>query len=1174
MIRVCAAWLVVVLAFSAADPLPGAPPRFDDIEHLTIADGLSHSSVWAVHQDRRGFLWFATANGIDRYDGYEIRTFRHDPDDPGSPTVNEAKALYEDHDGTIWFSTRSRGLNRFVPSTERFERYEHDPEDPTTVSAQRIGAVHRDRSGVLWVGTEAGLDRFDDVTGTFSRVLHDPDDPTSRTDAPVWAIEEASDGALWMGMIGGGLDRYHPSDGTFEHFRHDPRDAESLIHDTVFDLLEDRDGHLWVGTADGLARYDRDREIFVHYRHDPDDPRTLHDDQIRELVETRDGELWIGTADGLHRVERDADDQVTFTRYLHDPDDPFSLSSSWINTLHEDRTGVLWIATASGVSKFDPVGEQFTRRRLSRRDGRGIGGSKVLAFAEDRDGLLWVGSDGGGLTALDRATDVATRHPTSSDVVTSILEDQAGELWVGTQGGGLDRFDRRRRLVSNYRHDPEQPSSLVDDSVTALLETRAGQLWVGTDFGLQRVDRDRRAFVRYLADPEQPRAQSIDEIHALFEDRAGDLWVATVGGLVRLPLGDDPESTAFEVFVHDSKDPTSLSNNEVTSIVEGNAGQLWVGTYGGGINRLPLDPLQRADGMFRSYRRQDGLASDGVVGLVVEDDGVLWISTNRGLSRFDPTTETFRHLCADDGLHSDVFHIGAALRSARGELFFGGDGGMTSFDPDRLVSDPHPPRVLLTDFRLLNQSVRLRDRDPTSPLTRSITETTELVLNHRHRTLGFTFAALHYASPDENRYRYQLEGFDDGWIDTDASRRTAQYTNLDADDYVFRVRAANPDGVWADEEVAVRITVRPAPWRTWWAYSLAASLVALAVAGYVRSQRETLRRERAVNTRLREVDRLKDEFLANTSHELRTPLHGITGLAESLLDGVHGELSDPVKANLGMVLASGHRLNRLVNDIVDFSKLRHESLVLDPHSLDLWSLVDVVLTLSRPLVGGKEVELVNAVPSDLPPVFADDDRLQQIVHNLVGNAIKFTEVGTVTVSAEHRPAQDGDDGGSRVVVRVADTGIGIAESEQTRIFAAFEQADASVARSYGGAGLGLAVTRRLVELHGGHIDVESRLGDGAIFYFDLPVAPAVADGTDIESSASRTPALPAFPGSAHGSDPGVVVEPDETASGPVSTPARVLVVDDEPINLQVLRNHLSRARFEVTTAASGAEALA
>ncbi|MCP4661150.1 MAG: response regulator [bacterium] len=1148
-------------------PLPGDELRLDHVEHLSVEDGLAHSSVWDIQQDRLGFLWLATEAHLQRYDGYELTDTKHDPDDPHSLSASEVMEIFEDHQGVLWFSTRAAGLNRFDRARERFVRYRHDPADATSLADDVVTAICEDRSGTLWVGTLEGLDQFHRQDGTFTHVRHDPEDPHSLGHNEVYAVLEDREGALWVGTAEG-LDRRQPGDGTFAHYRHDPDDPRSLSHNVVLELYEDTFGSLWVGTEAGLNRFDRTRGTFVRYR------ELL---EITAIHEDRTGALWIAThGHGLSRLAgpaagppRDREGRSSicpppgepsicpppgepFIHYRHDPGDPHGLSSDHLLAIHEDRSGILWIASRKGIDKIDPRRERFAVFRRTDPEA-GVGGDQVWAVTEDHAGVLWIGTLDGGLTGLDRGS--ADRAPTTAvhygsqpdgplpeNSVTALLDDRNGELWIGTSTNGLVRLDRsRRRFVSE----------LAGKMVRCLLEDNAGDLWIGTFDGLHQRRAASGDFVHYPHDSTEPTSLGGDLVHDLYEDRSGNLWILTSDGLDRL----DRETGPFVHYRHDPQSP-SLSSNLVLSLYEDAEGILWVGTTDSGLNRW-----DRSRDEFRVYRERDGLPSDKVTGILGDPRGFLWIATPRGLVRFDPGSETFRTYDIDDGLHGNVFFIDVAFRSARGELFFGGDGGLTAFFPERIEEDSVAPPVVLTKLRLGDEPAPLRWRAADSPLEQAITETRELVLGHRERTFSFEFAALHFASPRKNRYAYQLEGYDEDWIETDAGRRLARYTNLDPGRYVFRVKAGNQDGVWNEEGTSIRITVRPPPWKTWWACTLYGLGLAAVVLGYLRLQHNKLRREheaaereREISARLREVDKLKDEFLANTSHELRTPLYGITGLAESLIDGASGELPEQAKGNLAMIVSSGQRLTRLINDILDHSRLTHQSLELERRPVDLRSLTDVVLTLLRPLAGGKELELVNSIPAELPPADADENRLEQILYNLLGNAVKFTASGKVGISAR---SEDG-----RLLVTVEDTGIGIPHSKLQQIFGAFQQADSSIIRAFGGTGLGLTVTRKLVELHGGTIRVESTLGEGTSFHFTLPISEQEVQVAP--SLAPETEPLPAAP-------PSERIQ-DAESEPPPGTP-RILIVDDEPVNLQVVRNHLARESYPLTLASSGEEAL-
>jgi len=560
----------------------------------------------------------------------------------------------------------------------------------------------------------------------------------------------------------------------------------------------------------------------------------------------------------------------------------------------------------------------------------------------------------------------------------------------------------------------------------------------------------------------------------------------------------------------------------------------------------------------------------------IEEDnkGKLWLATNNGLSRFNPKTKSFKNFDAGDGLQSNEFSVGASFKSKQGELFFGGINGFNRFFPDKITDDSQKPVVVFTDMLLLNQSVSINPTTGKSGnkkasssngfiLEKAIHSTSAVTLTHLENLVSFEFSALHFSNPKKNQYAYQLEGFDNNWIHTDYKNRRATYSNLPGGKYTLRVKASNPDGLWNEEGVSLKITVLPPPWKSWWAYSIYLMIFFSTVIAFVRAQRKKVRYERQVNLQLQQVDQLKDEFLANTSHELRTPLNGIIGLAESLIDGIAGKLPQKANHNLAMVIASGKRLSNLVNDILDFSKMKNHELALNIQPVDLYTMTDVVLTLSRPLLKDRNLQLINAVPKDCSALAVDENRLLQILHNLVGNAIKFTETGTVTVSSNTEK--------DRIKINITDTGIGLPENKLNTIFESFEQAQGNIARGYGGTGLGLAISKQLVELHGGKISVKSKEGVGSTFSFTLPISSEQALLSIIEN---RTVArLNQIETGLNDTLQEEIIKESLSASLHLHSKFRILIVDDEPVNLQVLHDYLSLQNYQLVEAGGGQEAL-
>jgi ligand-binding sensor domain-containing protein/signal transduction histidine kinase len=836
-------------AVFAPPPDPASTIRF---ERITGDDGLSQNVVLAIAQDRRGFMWFGTEDGLNKYDGYQFTIYKHDPDDAGTLSDDYVSVIYEDREGVLWIGTRN-GLNRLDGSSGAFVRYQHERDDEQSIGGTWVVSLYEDREGALWIGTDdGGLDRFDRATGTFAHYRHDPDDPASLSDDSVGAIYEDREGALWVGTDAG-LDLLDRSTGTFTHFQNRTGDLRSLSGDQVSAIVEDREGALWVGTEDGgLNRFDRSSRRFSRYRQDDADPQSLAHNRVKAIFADSVGRLWIGTQNGLDLYDPDRDQ---FIHYRHDPGDLNSLSSNAVWSIYEDRTGVLWFGTYGGaLSKYNRTSNQFALYQHKPDPASSLSDNMIWAIHEDRSGVLWVGTFNGGLNRLDRESrqlDVFRHDPAdpgslSSDDVRAILEDHTGALWVGT-GGGLDRLDRESGTFAHYRHDADDPTSLSENRVSVLLADRLGNLWVGTrTAGLNRFDRDTETFVRYQHDEDDPGSLSDDRVWALYEDSAGKLWVGTLGGVNVL----DPDTGEFVRYLNDPDDPLSLSNDAVFSFYEDAEGAMWVGTWGSGLDRF--DAETRA---FAHYTEEDGLANNVIYGIEADRQGELWMSTNKGLSRFDPRTETFHNYDARDGLQDNEFNVGAHFASPGGELFFGGIRGFNAYYPEQVTGNPHVPPVVVTAFSKLNQVVR-RDLAPDE----------RIELSYSDSFISFEFAALDYTAPDKNQYAYILEGQDEDWVYA-GTRRHVDYTNLHGGDYVFRVKGSNNDGVWNEEGVTVHLTVTPPFWEMWWFRgSVILVLAAVLVGGYrlrVASVEARSRRlEAQVRERTREIERRTKELEA------------------------------------------------------------------------------------------------------------------------------------------------------------------------------------------------------------------------------------------------------------------------------------------------------------------------
>ncbi len=875
----------VLAAASFAQP---AAVRFD---RLGLEDGLPQSTVMATLQDRQGFLWVGTEDGLGRYDGYDFETFRHDPADPRSLSDNYIIALHQTHDGTLWVGTSDGGLNRFDGGS--FKAFRHDPDDAGSLTHDRVTDLAEGADGALWVATRGGgLDRLDQTTGTFTHFRHDSTDARSLPNDQVWTLLADRAGRLWVGTRGGGLARYDGENG-FVRYQNAPLDPNSLPGDDVLDLHEGHDGSIWIATfGHGLARLDPSTSRITRYGHDETDPHTLPSDGVVSVWQDRAGDVWAGTwGSGLGRLDP-ATGEVT--RYTHDPADIGSLGDDYVRSIYESPQGLLWVGTVSGgLSVRNPARERFHHVRHVDDDPTSLLTDYVRAFADEPDGTLWVGTRDG----LSRLRDGRFEHFTADDgpgalsasYVRALLSDHDGRLWVGT-ASGLNRREPDGRFT-RFLHNPDDAEAGDPNvhRVYALLEARDGLLWVGTRDGLHAFDRERETFVRRFGHGEGANALPDNEVIALVEGTDGVLWVGTTGGLARV----ETATGRVTRYVHDPSDPYSLSDNRVFSLLPSEDGGVWAGTNSG------LDRLDPATGHFRHVTERDGLPNELVYGILPDDAGCLWLSTNKGLARLDPADGTIRTYDASDGLQSNEFNQGAYYRARNGDLLFGGIGGFNRFDPAAIAANPHAPPVVLTEFRIF-------DRPATPPPD-------GIRLTHADNFFSFEFAALDFANPTRNQYAYKLEGFDDTWHYA-GTRRYVSYTNLDGGRYTFRVRGSNNDGVWNEAGLAVPLTVVPPVWETWWfRLALALGVLGVGFAGAWAWQRGRMRILERSRDEIAEAQRRLSEgreqerlHLARELHDgpvqdLYTAKLQLSLAAEKL--GLNGE-TRPVEEALGRVSAS------------------------------------------------------------------------------------------------------------------------------------------------------------------------------------------------------------------------------------------------------------------------------
>jgi ligand-binding sensor domain-containing protein/signal transduction histidine kinase len=810
--------------------------RFD---HISIEQGLSQSSVKVIFQDRRGFLWFGTEDGLNRFDGYNVKIYKPDPDAINSLSDRWINSIVEDREGYLWIATRL-GLNRYDPRTEEFIRFVHDDANPVSLIDNHINVLYIDKNDNLWIGTTSGLDLFDRANGSFKHYVYSPSQQEGISGKSITALYEDSRGRFWVGTDRGGLNRFDPSNNRFIPYQNMPDDSSTISSNHVTAIVEDRRSALWVGTAEGLNKFHPDSGTFERFMHDDKDDQSIASHVIRDLYVDITGNLWIATSKGLDRLAMGG---KRFIHYRHDPTFSQSLSEDDVLSIYEDRGGILWVGTwGGGVNKYDRLRDYFAYYRNDPQNTNSLSDNAIISIYSDSDGYAWVGTADEGLNRLTRSTGQVVHYRNdpnrpqtiSSDSIYSMVEDQDRFLWIGT-ANGLDRFDRNSFSFEHFQRDPENPASLSANRVYEVYVDGQNNVWVGTIAGLDLFDRKTETFIHFQPKPGNPNSLSGSGVNSIYEDNEGNLWVGTwESGLNKF----NPQTREFTRYRYDARNKEGLSSDVILSIYQDTKGRVWIGTGGGGLN------LYRPEtDTFTYYLEKDGLPNGVVYGILEDSQGHLWLSTNFGISRFDPETKTFRNFDAGDGLQSNEFNSGAYAKGRGGELYFGGINGLTVFHPLSIEDSPYLPQVTLTSLT--------QDDNPIATEF-SVETTQDITLTWPQNSFEFEFAALGYNQPNKNQYAYILEGFDTNWHFI-GTKRDGRYTNLPGGKYTLLLKASNSDGIWNKAPVRINVTVIPPFWQTTWFRVLLSVAAVILVAGGVRL------RTKAIHDRNRALERLVKE---------------------------------------------------------------------------------------------------------------------------------------------------------------------------------------------------------------------------------------------------------------------------------------------------------------------------
>ncbi|MDX2429962.1 MAG: two-component regulator propeller domain-containing protein [Bacteroides sp.] len=1089
----CLFWfLITTIAYPQIIAAQDLDLRFTEI---TTRDGLSQNTVSCILQDSRGFMWFGTQDGLDKYDGRSFTNYHYNPDDTTSLLGTFISGIVEDAYGNLWIGTE-RGVNMFDRSHNNFLRYEHDANDPSSLSGTAVLAIFEDRTGNLWVGSSGGmLSRFDRHNKNF---VHFQQADSGNLSKDICSIYEDSRNNIWIGTMNGDLSLFDREKEEFTPFYY--QNAKFSNND-IKSITSDSNDNIWISTfRRGLYRMNYsgkgDPEI-VHYMNDVNDAGSISSNNIFTVLEDSNGRLWIGTENGgLNLFDRKNE---KFIAFKSDPFDEMSLNNNSIWSIYEDFTGNLWIgAYAGGINLSTNFDKSFHHYKHIPGKDNSLSNSLVTSFCEDSRGDIWIGTDGGGINLFDRETATFSTYNIKnsnlgSDAVLSIFEDSRGNLWVGTWGGGLNLFDRGSRTFRGYT---SENSKLSSNQIFSIIEDKRGVLWTGSFYGgLSYFDRKSKTFINYTPDNSPI---SDNQVRMILEDSYGSIWVCGASGLNAF----DPETETFTFYSYDEQNNNSLSQGFVFSILEAADSTLWVGTAGG------LNKFDRQEKTFSAYHMKDGLPSDVIKGIEEDDQGMIWLSTNAGLSRLNPETGVFINYDHSNGLQDDEFYQCSSYKSRNGEIYFGGVNGFNVFQPEDIQTNPYIPPVVLTDFQIFNKPVTIGDH---SPLKTHISEAEVITLSHKQMVFSFEFTALNYISNDKNQYAYKLDGFDPEW-NFSGSKHSASYTNLDPGEYTFMVKASNNDGLWNEEGTSVKIIITPPFWKTLW-FKIIAILVAvlfILLIFYIRF-RQIINRNKSLNEqvieRTKEINEkntilqdqteelksqrdalnltnsVKDKLFSIISHDLRSPFNTLKGFIELIQLKYDGYSDQEIKEMIGIISDTADNVYSLLDNLLNWSRSQRGKLSLNPRRTDFVGIINNKIELLNYQAIHKNITLEFGSASKEIMLELDPDLIHVVIQNLLTNAIKFTPMnGEIEVDCKIE--------NMHLIAYVRDNGIGLSEEDAEKLFNPNVHFSSSGTENEKGIGLGMLICKDFIEIHQGEIWVESELGKGSTFFIKLPLTQA------------------------------------------------------------------------------------
>jgi signal transduction histidine kinase/ligand-binding sensor domain-containing protein/CheY-like chemotaxis protein len=1168
-----------------------AQPKVLPVENISIKEGLSQVSVSSIFRDRQGFMWFGTMDGLNKYDGYTMKVYKTDIYNANSFSGGPIFNMLEDKKGYIWIICDGNTINKFNPNTDEWKRYVKSTSAHKGNFENSILNLFEDADGVLWFASTNGIYRLDQEKDEFINYQFNRIKGKSKVLVVSAGICEDLHKDLWIRTDNMGLQKFNKQSGQFTEYKYNSKNKNSISSDLILSILPDKEDNLWIYTSSGLDKLNIKDNKFYHYKIPVTPFNNSYIYNLMPIYLDKKGKLWIVTADALANFDM-KENRIIPVEF--NPPELLNVRNNIILCMYEDNSDILWIGSQTGgVYKIDRQKHKFSFIRNNFDKSNKDQVYSPWGITEGTKGTLWITTDKNGLLRYDRIKDEFFKFPLNgvnkkSNIAGQeniVKKDRHGNIWVGSEFDGLYKISNNK-TISRFVHNPSDPYSITQNSVTSFFEDKDGQLWFGA-LGLNKYDAQNNRFINYNTSKSKDSIEFYI-IYDICEDNSGNLWLGLQGGLGKF----DKIKGNYTFYANDPNNPNSIIKGTVFSLLYNN-GILWIGTERG------LDKFEIQSGKFTHFTEKNGLPNNSIYGILGDKEGNLWISTNYGISKFNPSNNKFTNYNELDGLPLNEFNTFSFHRSNDGEMFFGGNNGITYFYPENIKSNNFVPPIVITSFRIFDKPIEFKER---------INNSKEIELGYNEDYFSFEFVALNFSNTGKNQYAYKMEGFDKDWIKC-GTRRYASYTNLNPGEYTFMVKGSNNDGIWNDTGTFIKIKIKPPFWLTWWFETLSVILIlSIAYIGYRKRinniKKHGIELKKQVEERTKQLlekteqltekthqlsemnkitseqnvelgkakieadaaNRAKSEFLANMSHEIRTPMNAILGFAEI----IYGKVKEAdIKNFTSIILSSGNALLTIINDILDLSKIEAGKLELQPAYIDLGRILQEIKQLFAQKTGEKGLELITEINDNFPQgIYLDEVRIRQIIMNLTGNAIKFTEKGYIKISIffeiskihesqnnlivgalREAPISNEAPKSINLTITIEDTGIGIPPEQLERIFKPFEQVEGQSTRKFGGTGLGLSISTRLIKMMGGEIAVKSEFKKGSTFIINLPQIKSV-DITNADTEKEKNLELE--------------IE---------FNPAKMLVVDDVLPNRELVKAYLEGYGLEIILAESGEEAL-